>query len=41
MNIRTLDAIMRIHYNGQDLSDEEADNIISVWKRRGNRRIEL
>ena len=31
MNIRTLDATMRIHYNGADLFDEEeADKIIDV-----------
>jgi len=41
MNIRTLDAMMRIHYNGSDLSDTDADEIIDVWKRRGTRRIEL
>lgn len=41
MNIRTLDATMRIYYNGNNLSDEEADRIVDVWKRRGNRRIEL
>ena len=41
MNIRTLDAIMRIHYHGKTLLDREADEIIDIWKRRGNRRIEL
>ena len=41
VNIRTLDATMGIHYNGPNLSDEEADKIIDVWKGRGNRRIEL
>ena len=41
LNIRTLDATMLIHYNGPDLSDEEADKMIDVWKRTGNRRIEL
>ena len=35
MNIRTFDATMQIHYNGQNVFDEEADNILDVWKRRG------
>ena len=33
INIGTLDALMRISYSGQDLTDDDAD--------RGNRRIEL
>ena len=37
MNIRTLDATMGIHCNGPNLSDEEADKIIDVWKRELNR----
>ena len=41
MNIRTLDATMRIHYQGESLTNEEVDEVIDVWKRRGNRRIEL
>ena len=42
MNIRrTLDAAVCSHYNGPDLSDEEADKINDVWKRSGNRRTEL
>ena len=45
MNIRILDALMRISYSGRDLTDDDADKIISagrsVWFRRGNRRIEL
>ena len=41
MNIRTLDAAMRILFNGCDLSYEEADKIIDVWKRRRNRTLEL
>ena len=42
MNIRrTLDAAVCIHYNGPDLSDEEADKINDVWKRSGNKRTEL
>ena len=28
LNIRTLDATMLIHYNGPDLSDEEADTLM-------------
>ena len=27
---------MQIHYKGQNLFDEEANNIIDAWKRRGN-----
>ena len=41
MNIRTLDALMRISYSGRDLTDDDADKILSVWFRKGNRRIEL
>ena len=41
VSIWALDATMRIHYSGQTLSEEEIDNIIQVWKRRGNRPIEL
>ena len=41
MYIRTLDALMRISYSGQDLTDDDADKILSVWFRRGKRRIEL
>ena len=40
-NIGTLDALMRISYSGQDLTDDDADKILSVWFQRGNRRIEL
>ena len=32
MNIRTLDPMMHIHYNGPDLSDEEAVKIIDVGR---------
>ena len=32
---------MRIHYQGESLTDGEVDEIINVWKRRGSRRIEL
>ena len=41
MNVRKLDATMRIHYQGESLTDGEVEEIIDVWKRRGNRRIEL
>ena len=41
MNIRTLDALMQISYSGRDLTDDDGDKILSVWFRRGNRRIEL
>ena len=27
---------MQIHYKGQNLFDEEANNIIDAWKRHGN-----
>lgn len=33
INIRTIDVTMRIRYNGADLSEEETDEIINVWKR--------
>ena len=33
INIRTIDITMRIHYNDADLSEEETDTIINVWKR--------
>ena len=36
-----LDATMQIYYNRQNLSDEEADNIIDASKRCGNRATEL
>ena len=41
INIGTLDALMRISYSGQDLTDDDTDKILSVWFQRGNRRIEL
>ena len=41
IKIRTIDAIMRTHYNRTDLSDEEADKAIDAWKRRRSRIIEL
>ena len=39
MNVCALEAIMRIHYHRSTLSGKEADEIIDIWKRRGNRRI--
>ena len=41
MDVRTLDAIMRIHHHGNTLSVREADEIIATWKICGNRRIKL
>ena len=41
MNVRTLDDTMRTHYQGESLTDGEVDEITDVWKRCGNRRIEL
>ena len=41
VNDRTLDVIMRIHYYGSTLLDREADEIIDISKRLGNRGIEL
>ena len=41
MNIRPSDATVRIHYHSESLTDGEVNEIIDIWKRRGNRRIEL
>ena len=41
MNISTLDATMHLNYQKTELSDIEISEIINVWKKRGNRRIEL
>ena len=41
MNVLTLDATMRIHYQDESLTHGEVDGIIDVWKRCGNRRTEL
>ena len=40
MNIKTLDATMRFHYNVAALSDKDkiVNKVIDVWKRRGNRK---
>ena len=40
MKVTTLDAIMPIHYEN-DLDDNKASDILEVWKKRGDRRIEL
>lgn len=40
MNITTLDAIMRINYE-DGISDDQANVILDIWKKRGDRRIEL
>ena len=41
MNVHTLDATMRIHYQGESLTDGEVDEIIDVWERSRNRQTEL
>ena len=41
MNIRPSDATVRIHYHSESLTDGEVNEIIDIWKRHGNRRIEL
>ena len=41
VDIRKLDATMRIDYNGAEVSDEETDKITDVWKTRGKRRTEF
>ena len=39
-SMTTLDAIMHIHYE-KDLDDNKTSDILEVWKKRGDRRIEL
>ena len=41
MKVSTLDATMRINYKNSELLESEVDEIIEVWQRWGNRRIEL
>ena len=40
MNIATLDATMRITYVNE-ITDDVVEKIIGIWKKHGNRRIEL
>ena len=40
MKIWTLDALMRIYYE-YDITDQDADDIVRVWFKNGNRRIDL
>ena len=40
MNIATLDATMRIAYVNE-ITDDVVGKIIGIWKKHGNRRIEL
>ena len=40
MNIATLNATMRITYINE-ITDDLVDKIIGIWKKQGNRRIEL
>ena len=40
MKIWTLDALMRIYYE-YDITDQDADDIVRVWLKNGNRRIDL
>ena len=40
MKIRTLDALIRIYYE-YDITNQGADDIVKVWFKNGNRRIDL
>ena len=40
MKIRTLDALMRIYYE-HDITDQDADDIVKVWFKNGNRRMKI
>ena len=40
MKIRTLDALLRIYYE-YDITDQDADDIVKVWFKSGNRCIDL
>ena len=40
IKIRTLDALMRIYYE-YDITDQDADDIVKVWFKKGNRHIDL
>ena len=41
MNIQALDGLIRLHYIDDSLSDTQVQDIISIWLKRGNRRMEL
>ena len=40
-NIQTLDALIRLHYIDDSFSDTQVQDIISIWLKRENRRIEV
>ena len=40
MKIRTSDALLRIYYE-YDITDQDADDIVKVWFKSGNRCIDL
>ena len=40
MKIWTLDALMRIFYE-YNITDQDADDIVKVWFKNGNQRIDL
>ena len=40
MKIRTSDALLRIYYE-YDITDQDADDIVKVWFKNGNRHIDL
>ena len=41
MNIQTLDALIQLRYIRDSFSDTQVQDIISIWLKRGNRRINL
>ena len=41
MNIQMLDALVRLHYIDDSFSDTQVQDIISLWFKWENRRIEL
>ena len=40
MKIRTSDALLRIYYE-YDITDQDADDIVKVWFKNGNRCIDM